>query len=61
MEDVCKKRFTHVHFGTKENEGLVNTLNKMLEISKGKYVMKNLGNVMIFGDSYSTLEGYIPF
>lgn len=38
MEDVCKKRFTHVHFETKENEGIVNTLNKMLEISKGKYV-----------------------
>lgn len=38
MREKCEKRFTRVHFETKENEGLCSTLNKLLFIAQGEFV-----------------------
>ncbi len=38
LEDDCKKRFVNTYFVTKANEGTCVTINKMLDISAGKYV-----------------------
>lgn len=38
MKDECEKRFTHVHFETKENEGTTLTLNRLLDLASGEYV-----------------------
>ena len=38
LKEKCEKRFVNIHIGTKENEGMCATLNKMLDFSNGKYI-----------------------
>lgn len=38
MKDECNKRFTRVHFETKENEGTCKTLNKLISLAQGEFV-----------------------
>lgn len=38
LKEVCEKRFSRVHFETKQNEGTCKTLNKLLSLAKGEYI-----------------------
>lgn len=38
MKSVCEKRFSKIHFETKENEGTCKTLNKLISLAKGEYI-----------------------
>ena len=38
MRDICKKRFSRVHFETKSNEGTCKTLNRLLDLAQGEYI-----------------------
>ena len=39
LEDECKKRFVSVHLETKENEGTCLTLNKLINLTNGEYIL----------------------
>ena len=47
LEEKCKKRFTNVYFETKENEGTCKTMNKLLDLAKGEYVIVVASDDMI--------------
>lgn len=38
MKSECEKRFSRVHFETKQNEGTCKTLNKLLSLTQGEFV-----------------------
>lgn len=38
MKDVCEKRFTNIHFETKQNEGTCATLNRLISLAEGEYI-----------------------
>ena len=38
MKEICEKRFSNIHFETKDNEGTSATLNKLLSLASGEYI-----------------------
>ena len=38
LQDICNKRFSRVVFSTHKNVGICETTNKLIELSKGKYI-----------------------
>lgn len=39
LEEACKKRFSNFRLMTKENEGICKTLNRLLELASGEYIL----------------------
>ena len=38
MKEECEKRFSRVHFETKQNEGTCATLNRLMSLANGEYI-----------------------
>lgn len=59
MKEQCENRFANTHFETKENEGTCTTLNKLVNLAKGKYVYLLASDDMVKPTAFSTFVDYL--
>jgi alpha-1,3-rhamnosyltransferase len=59
LKDECEKRFVRVVFEHQENKGIIKTLNRLIDLSQGKYVYPIASDDMSKPQAVKTLQEFL--
>lgn len=59
MEEACRARFTRVEIIRQDNQGVCLTLNKLVDLAKGEYILRLDSDDMMKPNSVETLHSFL--